>query len=66
MLTAAHVVAGAVSVLVRGPDKVTHQAVLDPEFIGDADGPGPDLALIEVIDGGIDVPAMGLAVVAAG
>ena len=59
VLTAAHVVADAVSVLVRGPDKVTHQAAADPVFIGDADGPGPDLALVEVIDGGVDVPAMG-------
>ena len=63
MLTAAHVVAGAASVLVRGPDKVGHQAVLDPEFIGDTDGPGPDLALIEVIDGAVDVSVMGLAAV---
>jgi tetratricopeptide (TPR) repeat protein len=63
VLTAAHVVAGAVSVLVRGPDKVEHRAALDAEFIGDTDGPGPDLALIEIIDGAVDVPAMGLAVV---
>ena len=63
VLTAAHVVAGAVSVMVRGPDKVAHQATADPAFIGDADGPGPDLALIEITDGGIDVPAMGLAAV---
>jgi WD40 repeat protein len=63
VLTAAHVVAGAVSVLVRGPDKVAHQALLDPEFVGDADGPGPDLALLEVASGGHDVSAMGLAAV---
>ena len=36
---------------------------LDPAFTGDADGPGPDLALVEIIDGGVDVPAMGLAAV---
>ena len=63
VLTAAHVVAGAVSVVVRGPDKVAHQAAADPAFIGDADGPGPDLALVEIIGGGVDVPAMGLAAV---
>jgi WD40 repeat protein len=63
VLTAAHVVVGAVGVMVRGPDKVAHLAMTDPLFIGDADGPGPDLALIEVIDGGVAVPAMGLAAV---
>ena len=63
VLTAAHVVAGAVSVLVRGPDKVIHQAAAAPEFTGDAGGLGPDLALIEIIDVAIDVPPMGLAVV---
>ena len=40
VLTAAHVVAGAVSVMVRGPDKVVHEAALDPRFVGDVDGPG--------------------------
>jgi len=62
VLTAAHVVAGAFSVMVRGPDKVEHWAAVDPAFIGDVDGPGPDLALVEVVDG-VDVPAMGLAAV---
>ena len=47
VLTAAHVVAGAASVLVRGPDKVAYQAAADPVYTGDADGPGPDLALVE-------------------
>src|ERR1700722_3413090 len=63
VLTAAHVVAGAVSVVVRGPDKVSRQAVLDAMFIGDPDGPGPDLALIEIADRGGGVSAMGLAAV---
>jgi len=63
VLTAAHVVAGAVSVLVRGPDKVPRQAALDAEFIGDVDGPGPDLALIEITGGAAGVPAIGLAAV---
>lgn len=62
VLTSAHVVVGAVSILVRGQDKVAREALADPAFTGDADGPGPDLALIEVVDG-IAVPAMGLAAV---
>ena len=63
VLTAAHVVAGAVSVIVRGPDKIAYQAVMDPVFTGDADGPGPDLALVEITGGWEDVPPMGLAAV---
>jgi SecA preprotein cross-linking domain/Trypsin-like peptidase domain len=63
VLTAAHVVAGAVSILVHGPDEIAHQATADPAFTGDVDGPGPDLALIEIIEGAVDVPAMGLAAV---
>lgn len=47
----------------RGPDKVARQAAADPAFTGDPDGPGPDLALVEIA-GGVDVPAMGLAAVA--
>ena len=38
VLTAAHVVTGAVGVQVRDPGKVLHPAVLDPGFVGDADG----------------------------
>lgn len=63
VLTAAHVVVGAASILVRGPDKVPHQAALDLAFTGDASGPGPDLALIEITSDRINVPAMGLAMV---
>ena len=63
VLTAAHVVAGAVGVWIRGPDKVAHQAALDPKFIGDPEGPGPDLALVEIIAGPVNAPAMGLAAV---
>ena len=48
--------------MVRGPDKVGYQGVIDPLFTGDADGPGPDLALVEVI-GGFEVPPIGLAMV---
>jgi WD40 repeat protein len=63
VLTAAHVVADAASIVVRGPDKILYRAVADPSFIGDSDGPGPDLALIEVIDSAVDVPRMSVAVV---
>jgi hypothetical protein len=63
VLTAAHVVAGAVSVIVRDPDKVAYQAAADPVFTGDADGPGPDLALVEITGGWEDVPPMSLAAV---
>ncbi len=62
VLTAAHVVAGAVSVVVRGPDKVEHDAALDPAFVGDTVDGGPDLALIEVTDSTVaSLPGMGLA-----
>ena len=63
VLTAAHVVEGAVSVKVRSPDKVICEAVLDTGFVGDVEGPGPDLALVELTGPGVDVPAMGLAAV---
>jgi WD40 repeat protein len=63
VLTAAHVVAGAVSVTVRDPGKVRSEAALDPRFVGDTDGPGPDLALVEITDPGTGVPPMGLAAV---
>jgi hypothetical protein len=63
VLTAAHVVEGAVSVKVRSPDKVLREAALDTGFVGDVDGPGPDLALVELTGPGVDVPAMGLAAV---
>jgi len=56
------VVAGAVSVVVRGPDKVEHDAALDPAFVGDTVDGGPDLALIEVTDSTVaSLPGMGLA-----
>ena len=62
MLTAAHVVAGAVEVRVRDPGKTEYFATLNDGFIGDAEGPRPDLALIEARD--IEpVPPIGLAAV---
>src|SRR2546423_4078477 len=61
VLTAAHVVVGAVAVRVRGPDKLLHQVAVDPRFIGDTDGSGPDLALVEIADPTIDLAPMPLA-----
>jgi Trypsin-like peptidase domain/WD domain, G-beta repeat len=62
VLTAAHVVTDRVGVRVRDPHKVVYEATLDEGFVGDAEGPRPDLALIEVR--GIDpVPPIGLAAV---
>lgn len=61
VLTAAHVVQDAASVEVRDPDKVVYQAAVDPAFVGAAEG--PDLALVELLNPAVDVPAMGLAAV---
>ena len=63
VLTAAHVVVDAVSVKVRGADKIERKAALDPAFIGTTDGPAPDLALIEIIEDDVAAPAMPLAAV---
>src|SRR5437764_11331351 len=64
VLTAAHVVAGAIGVQVRDPGKVLHQAVADPVFVGDVAGPGPDLALVQITDPETgELPPMGLAAV---
>ena len=56
VLTAAHVVAGAVSVSVRDPDKRMIPASADPRFTGDVHGPGPDLALIEIDHPELNLP----------
>ena len=61
VLTAAHVVAGAQRVQVRDPDKKSYSATVDPGFVGDVDGPGPDLALVEIDDPAVDLAPMGLA-----
>jgi WD40 repeat protein len=63
VLTAAHVVTGAVSVQVRDARKVEYEARLDSKFVGDAGGPGPDLALVEFDTPKIDLPPMGLGAV---
>ena len=61
VLTAAHVVAGAATVRIRDPDKRVYSATVDQRFVGDADGAGPDLALLEINDSPFDLPAIGLA-----
>jgi Trypsin-like peptidase domain len=66
VLTAAHVVASAHAVSVRGPDKLEQPAELDPAFVGDPEGPGagraPDFALLTV-PGGPQVAPLPLAAV---
>src|SRR5215211_4970078 len=61
VLTAAHVVAGAVEVTVRDPDKKEFPGTVDPRFVGDPSDPGPDLALVEIKDETLDLPPLGLA-----
>ena len=48
VLTAAHVIADAVTVTVRDASKRSYRAEVDVAFVGDPDGPGPDLALVQV------------------
>ena len=48
VLTAAHVITGAMAVTVRDVSKHSYAAEVDAAFIGDSNGPGPDLALLEV------------------
>ncbi len=66
VLTAAHVVKGAVRVDVRDPAKREYKATLDPEFVGDTDGPLPDIALIEVANEMPELAPIGLARVGRG
>jgi hypothetical protein len=61
VLTAAHVVAEAVKIQVRDPNKRLYSATMDPRFVGDANGPGPDLALVEIDAPAVDLDPMGLA-----
>jgi hypothetical protein len=61
VLTAAHVVAGAQRVQVRDSRKRRYSATIDPRFVGDPSGPGPDLALVEINDPTLDLPPIGLA-----
>lgn len=65
VLTAAHVVVNAVRVTVRDTDKREYSATVDPRFVGDEDGPGPDLALLQIDDPAfrLDLPPIGLALV---
>jgi hypothetical protein len=61
VLTAAHVVAEAQTVKVRDPAKKLYPASREARFEGDASGPGPDLALVEIEDETVDLPPIGLA-----
>lgn len=61
VLTAAHVVAGAANVQVRDINKKRSPASVESRFVGDPDGPGPDLALVEIEDEAVDLPPLGLA-----
>lgn len=60
VLTAAHVITGAAAVTVRDTRKRAYPATVDPAFIGDPDGPGPDLALLQVDDLPDGYPPLGL------
>jgi hypothetical protein len=59
------VAAGAQSVRVRDPHKRLYSATVDPRVVGDEDGPGPDLALVEIDDPGYmeGLPPIGLAAI---
>lgn len=63
VLTAAHVVAGAVTATVRDAAKREFSATVDPRFVTDERAPGPDLALIQIDDPRFeaDLPPVGLA-----
>lgn len=64
VLTAAHVVAGAKSVVVRDVRKRLLSTVWSPEdqaFVGACRDGGPDLALVELADPDIDIPPLPLA-----
>lgn len=63
VLTAAHVVAGAVAVTVRDAAKREYAATIDPRFVTDVRSPEPDLALIQVDDPRFEpnLPPVGLA-----
>jgi hypothetical protein len=66
VLTAAHVVVGTQRVQVRDSHKrPPYSATVDPGFVGDVNGPGPDLALVEIVDPGFagDLPPIGLAAI---
>src|SRR5262245_61231055 len=61
VLTAAHVVMGVQTVKVRDPAKKLYAASVDVRFVGDASGPRPDLALVDVEDETLDLSPIGLA-----
>jgi hypothetical protein len=43
------------------PHKQLYSATMDPRFVGDVNGPGPDLALVEIDDLAVELPPMELA-----
>ncbi|MEV4351064.1 trypsin-like peptidase domain-containing protein [Actinoplanes sp. NPDC049596] len=61
VITAAHVIANAAEVIVRTPNKARLAATIDPRFVGNEDGPAPDLALVEISDPPESLPAIRLA-----
>jgi hypothetical protein len=63
VLTAAHVLTGAIEVSVRDPNKITYKAQVDSRFVGDEDARQPDLALVEISNPRVKAPPMGLAAV---
>ncbi len=56
VLTAAHVVAGATAITVRDAGKRSYAARTDPGFVGEMAGPGPDLALVDIVDPDFEGP----------
>lgn len=63
VLTSAHVIADALSVLIRDTTKTAHQARIDPSFIAGSGNGSPDLALVDVESIGIDFPPLPVAIV---
>jgi len=61
VLTAAHVVTEAVAVRVRTTNKTCYDAMIDRSFVGEATGSRPDLALVEITDSSVNLPALPLA-----
>jgi WD40 repeat protein len=63
VLTSAHVIADALSVLIRDTTKTTHQAWIDPSFIAGSGNGSPDLALVDVEGIRTDFPPLPVAIV---
>jgi hypothetical protein len=61
VLTAAHVIDGCVAVHVRTAKKDLWTGIVDLRFVGQVSGPAPDLALVEIDNPAVDLPALPLA-----